>query len=315
MMISIIQKISVAIFLCVFFINPWVLAETKEIEKVYNLPLAEVEDIVSTWLRHSGFDIYRTPLQMGQVKLYAENQRESWEIILRHHSSLATRVIALHLVDNQIAAEPIESLWHYLSEYVKESLFEKNHLKQPIPSAVIAKMESVVCVHVKARSQDFNLSGFIVDRKGLIICTAHDLKETQVISVTLYNGRKIKGQVVKIDHHRDLTLIDVGIKLDNPIRLEKGRNLLSMGEKLFSVVCPMNLGEMVYSGIINSPPRRVKDLMLWQVDMTIHLGSSGSPVFDINGNLVAIVKGRYRGTDSVGFLIPFETLLAFLEEI
>ena len=80
------------------------------------------------------------------------------------------------------------------------------------------------------------------------------------------------------------------------------------------MACPINPGGKVYSGIINSPPRRVKDLMLWQVDMTIHLGSSGSPVFDINGNLVAVVKGRYRGTDSIGFLIPFETLLAFLEE-
>ena len=213
-----------------------------------------------------------------------------------------------------IVTEPVESLWHYLSDYAKGSTFEKKHFKQPIPSAVITKMESVVCVHIKAGSQDFNLSGFIVDKNGLIICTAHDLKETQEISVTLYNGRKIKGQVVKIDHHRDLTLVDVGIKLDKPIRLDKGRNLMGMGELLFSVACPINFGGMVHSGIINSPPRRVKDLMLWQVNMTIHLGSSGSPVFDINGNLVAIVKGRYRGTDSVGFLIPFETLLAFLKE-
>ena len=313
-MIPIIQKKSVVIFLCFFFINTWGLAETRETGKVYNMPLVEVEDIVSSWLRHSGFDIYRRPLRMGQVKLYAENQKESWLIILSHHSSLATRVMALYHVDNQIVTEPVESLWHYLSEYVKGSSFEKNHFKQPIPSAVIAKMESVVCVHVKAGSQDINLSGFIVDKKGLIVCTAHDLKETQEISVTLYNGRKIKGQVVKIDHHLDLTLVDVGIKLDNPIRLNKGRNLLGMGELLFSVPCPTNLGGMVYSGILNSPPRRVKDIMLWQVNMAIHLGSSGSPVFDINGNLVAIVKGRYRGTDSIGFLIPFETLLVFLGE-
>jgi len=71
---------------------------------------------------------------------------------------------------------------------------------------------------------------------------------------------------------------------------------------------------MVYAGSVNRPPRRVKDLVMWQVNMTIQPGSSGSPVFAINGNLVAIIKGRYRGTESVGFLIPFETLLSFLEE-
>ncbi|MEA1946103.1 MAG: serine protease [Thermodesulfobacteriota bacterium] len=313
-MTPIIPKKSVAIFLCVFLINTWGLAETRGIEKVYNMPLAEVEDIVSSWLRYSGFDIYRTPFQMGQVKLYAENQKQSWQIILRHHSPLATRVIALYVVDNQTAIEPVENLWHYLSEYVKGSLFEKGHFKLPVPPAVTAKMKSVVCVHVKADSQDIQLSGFIVDEKGMIISTAHDLEEIQGVSITLYDGRQIKGKVVKIDPHRDLILVDVGIKLDNPIRLNNGRNLLGLSEPLFSVGYPINHGLRVYSGIVNSPPRRVKDLVLWQVNMTIHPGSSGSPVFDINGNLVAIIKGRYRGTESVGFLIPFETLLSFLEE-
>ena len=313
-MTPIMPKKSVTIFLFVFLINTWGLAETGGTEKVYNMPLAEVEDIVSTWLRYSGFDIYRTPFQMGQVKLYAENQKQSWQIILRHHSPLATRVTALYIVDNQTAIEPVENLWHYLSEYVKESLFEKEHFKLPVPAAVRAKMKSVVCIHVKAESQYIQLSGFIMDEKGMIISTAHNLKENQEVLITLYDGRKIEGKVVKIDPHRDLILIDVGIKLDNPIRLKNGRNLLSLGEALFSVCCPVDLGIMVYSGIVDSPPKRVKDLVLWQINMTIQPGSSGSPVFDINGNLVAIVKGRHRGTESVGFLIPLKTLLSFLEE-
>jgi serine protease Do len=313
-MIAIIQQISVIIFLCVFFFNARGLSETRGTEKVYPLPLSEVEDMVSTRLRHSGFDIYRTPLKMGQVKLYAKNQKESWQIVLIHHSPLATRVVASYFIDNQAVNEPVESLWYYLSEYVRESSFEKKHPEQPIPSAVIAQMESVVCIQVKTDSQLIKLSGFIVDEKGLIIGTAHDLKEIQEISVMFYDGLKIKGQVVKIDPHRDLILIDVGIKLKNSIRLDKGRNLLDMGERLFSVGCPINLGGMVHSGIINSRPRLVEDLVLWQVDMTILPGSSGSPVFDVNGNLVAIVKGRYRGKESIGFLIPFDSLLAFLRE-
>jgi serine protease Do len=47
--------------------------------------------------------------------------------------------------------------------------------------------------------------------------------------------------------------------------------------------------------------------------MHIEHGSSGSPFFDAQGRLAAVVKGRYRGTDSIGFLIPFETLLRFLD--
>jgi serine protease Do len=46
--------------------------------------------------------------------------------------------------------------------------------------------------------------------------------------------------------------------------------------------------------------------------MEIHPGSSGSPVFDANGRLVGIVKGRYRGTNSIGFVIPLETITSFM---
>jgi serine protease Do len=48
--------------------------------------------------------------------------------------------------------------------------------------------------------------------------------------------------------------------------------------------------------------------------MKIYPGSSGSPVFDVQGNLVAVVKGRYRGSESIGFLIALETLLDFIRE-
>jgi serine protease Do len=58
----------------------------------------------------------------------------------------------------------------------------------------------------------------------------------------------------------------------------------------------------------------VDKLTYWQVNMEIHPGSSGSPVFDVQGNLVGIVKGRYRGTKSIGFLIPLETIIAFVKE-
>jgi serine protease Do len=43
-------------------------------------------------------------------------------------------------------------------------------------------------------------------------------------------------------------------------------------------------------------------------------GSSGSPVFDREGKMVAMIKGRYRGTHSTGFLIPLETVVKFLNE-
>ena len=58
----------------------------------------------------------------------------------------------------------------------------------------------------------------------------------------------------------------------------------------------------------------MNDQPLWQAHMEIYHGSSGSPVFDVNGNIVAMVKGRYRGTTTTAFLIPMETILIFFKE-
>jgi serine protease Do len=111
-----------------------------------------------------------------------------------------------------------------------------------------------------------------------------------------------------------LALLHIPIEMDVAISLVASRNLLEMGETVFSVGCPINHSGTIYIGKINGPPRRIDELPLWQVQMEIHHGNSGSPVFDVNGNLVAMVKGRYRGTSTVGFLIPLETIIHFLKE-
>jgi serine protease Do len=115
-----------------------------------------------------------------------------------------------------------------------------------------------------------------------------------------------------MDIKRDLVLMKVDLDVSSFISLPEGRNILGMGEMLYSVGCPLSLRGTVNSGSINGPPRKTGDLFLWQVNMKIYPGSSGGPVFDANGKIAAIVKGRFKGTDSIGFLIPFETIVEFI---
>jgi serine protease Do len=96
------------------------------------------------------------------------------------------------------------------------------------------------------------------------------------------------------------------------VSLSDGRNLLENGETVYSVGCPGNQPGQLSSGIVDGPPRRLKNRLLWQVIMRIDPGSSGSPVFDDRGRLVAMVKGRFRGSSTVGFLTPLDTIMDFL---
>ena len=301
-------------FLCLPLLGTSLLADTKTRAKLHPLPITELEQLLLGWLTRSGFDVYRTALNMGQVQLSAVKAKEKWEIFLKPHSPLATEIQARCIICDEPDEAQLKKLWGFISGYTKAPLVEREGSSKVIPSAVLSEIESVVCVTGKHDHKDIQLSGFIIDEEGLIICTAHNVKAAQQIKVILDDGRKLKGHLVKIDTRRDLALLHINLKTNNFISLAKGRNLLDMGERLYAIGCPINRGGTILSGIINGPPRRANDLPLWQVNMEILPGSSGSPVFDVQGNLVAIVKGRYRGRDSVGFLIPLETIIEFLKQ-
>ena len=248
---------------------------------------------------------------------FAERAKDIWQIHLKQQSALATRVQVLLAGEEQPGHILPGELWDHISAYITHpsggqgtKLEGSGH---DVPAAVLSRIESVVCIKEKTEDGEVQCSGFIVDDDGLIVCTAHDLKDRKEVTVFFYDGSEVRGRVVKRDPHRDLALIRIDSKLSAHIPLAGGRAMIGMGERLYSIGCPVNLIGTVFAGVMNGPKRRADDQIFWQVDMKIYPGSSGSPVFDVTGNLVAVVKGRYRGTDSVGFLIPLGTVLEFVK--
>lgn len=283
--------------------------------KIYPLPLSELDTVVSRWLEHGGFEVTRMPADMAGVRLEAAKNGQRCMIQLSPSSPLASSVDIVCFGDTDGKEEVEKQMCEHIAQYVAgkddQPMRATEEPTQTIPTVILSKIESVVCLKAKLADQEIQFSGFLVDEDGLILSTAHDVKELKQMTVVLHDGHELKGTLVKIDFHRDLALVDVDGKYACFISVADSRNLLGMGEYVFSVGCPINLGGTVYPGFVNGPPRLVDGLPVWQVHMEIQPGSSGSPVFDSEGNLVAIVKGRYRGTNSVGFLIPIETIVEF----
>jgi serine protease Do len=281
--------------------------------RLYSLPLGELEAIISEWLTRSGFRIERQRLKSGDVQLIINRPAEKWRIVLKPHSNLITEFHADSGSDNPRQDATIDRMSNDITEYIRSPAEQKEISNQVIPPAILAQIGNVVCLQAKNKDKTSQHSGFVVDNQGLVLSTIHNVDTFHEIKVTLYDGRQISGDIIKKDIDRDLALIDIGAAVESSISLKKGRNILGMGERVYSIGCPVNLVGSVFSGVINGPPRKVKQLPFWQVNMEIHPGSSGSPVLDVQGNLVGVVKGRYRGTQSLGFLIPIETIIAFVK--
>ena len=302
------------LILCTLLIGKPLRADKLDFSKTYPLPITEMQDVVSKWLMDSDFEILEVDQELSQVKLSAQSREKILEICLSQQSPLATLVTICEDHGGAKNQDLQNRLWNYISEYVNSPEIKVSDTQGKIPDIILAQKESVVCIEAKVGGETYQASGFVVDDNGRIriISTAHDLKNLKEINIILYDGSEVAGRILKIDFHRDLCLIQIDKKLENFIPLSSPKNLLEIDEKLYSISCPINLKKTVSSGNFTAP-KRVDDLILWQVQMKIYPGSSGSPVFDENGNLSAIVTGRYRGTDSVGFLIPFKTLMEFLK--
>ena len=92
-----------------------------------------------------------------------------------------------------------------------------------------------------------------------------------------------------------------------------------VGTSIFTLGFPLveTLGEeiKVTNGIINSKSGFKGDSLYYQISTAIQPGSSGSPLFDKDGNLIGIVNSKYLGADNVSYAIKSLYLLKLINSI
>ena len=278
----------------------------------YPLSMAASQQAISRWLDMDGQNYQIIPQSGGLVHISSSKNNAQWQIDLSPHSPLAT-TISIRTENDEENKLKIQALQQYLSSRKKNNS-QRTDQQPEIPAPVLEKIGTVTCLRAHHQGQTVQFSGVTIDDEGLILCTAHDLKEQEEVTIVSTINTLFKGDIIKIDFERDLALIQIQSGREQVINIQEGRNLLGMGEKLYSIGCPVGLRGTISSGFINGPPRLVNKQPMWQVSMEILPGSSGSPVFDSEGNFVAIVKGRHRVSEGIGFLIPLEVIMDFLSE-
>ncbi|RJR20290.1 MAG: serine protease [Nitrospiraceae bacterium] len=292
--------ISLLVLLHLISASPYSYAQ--DVPLLCPLPATETETVIFRWLMNTGFELTRTKSEIVALK-----GKEKWSIVVKPYSPLASQVMAVYTVNDRPDPEKIRQL-HSFIDSLKENTGED------IPGAILMLKEYTVCIRAGANGEQIQFTGFIVGKEGLIVSIAHDLDTVREVAVILGNGEEIKGRVIRMDFDRDLSLIDINREISSPVSLSRARNLLEPGETVYSIGCSGNNHSSLHTGMIKGPPGLVNNIPLWQVDMETPHGTSGGPVFDTHGNLAGIVKGRYRGTNSRGFIITVETLIEFLKE-
>ena len=178
-------------------------------------------------------------------------------------------------------------------------------------------MPAVVTVNVLTKdASTLTATGFIVSSDGWMITNQHVLKEALYVNITFSNGAT-SGEAVLLAQNKqaDLALLKIEaqhlphVTLANTDTVWPGQTITVIGN-------PRRLQNTVTSGII-SQLRTQADGTLWhQISAPISPSSSGSPVFNAQGEVISVACASLTGTDNqnLNFAIPVRYVKQLLAE-
>ena len=152
-------------------------------------------------------------------------------------------------------------------------------------------------------------SGFIIDKKGIVVTNNHVIQGAEDIVVRVEGDKDYKAKVLGADPGMDLAVLQIETKdILKPVQFgnsDKAR----IGDWVIAIGNPFGLGGTVTAGIISARNRsiglsRYEDFI--QTDASINQGNSGGPLFNMNGEVVGIntaILGQ-SGSIGIGFSIP-----------
>lgn len=160
-------------------------------------------------------------------------------------------------------------------------------------------------------------AGVLLAGHGLVLTSFHFLRDAPGLVVHLADGRTYEAQLVGRDGPTDLALLRLrnapqslpAAQLGDSRRLRTGDWVLAVGN-------PFGLSSSVSLGIVSALARRLGgpyDEFL-QTDAAINPGSSGGPLFDLQGQVVGIATAVPVAA-GVGFAVPSSVVLELLPQL
>jgi len=160
-------------------------------------------------------------------------------------------------------------------------------------------------------------SGVIISDDGYIVTAFHILSGT--LSSVKIGERIYIANLIGFDEYADLAVLKIDEENLRPIDFPDDFDY-KIGEEVFAIGNPYNLGISVSKGILSGTGRNFGNpyLDIIQTDAAINQGSSGGAIIDSNGRLMGLstsIASISGGSDGVGFALPAERVISISNEI
>jgi len=168
-------------------------------------------------------------------------------------------------------------------------------------------------------------SGVIISSDGYILTNNHVVEGADELKVALSDDRELIAKVIGTDPKTDIAVIKIDAK-DLPAITLADSDKIRVGDLVFALGNPLNVGQTVTMGIISAKGRSKLGLLdqvggyenFIQTDASINMGNSGGALIDAKGRLVGInsaILSPSRGNIGIGFAIPVNMAASIMRSL
>lgn len=154
-------------------------------------------------------------------------------------------------------------------------------------------------------------TGFLVSADGLLLTNYHVVDEAYSISVR-FTAQSHSAVLTAADPVNDVALLRLDGQ-DFPFLPLGDSEVVEVGQRLAVIGSPLGLEGTLSEGIV-AAIRKIRDWeRCFQISAPISLGSSGSPVLNEAGRVIAVATFHMQGGEALNFAVPIEAGRRLLE--
>ena len=147
------------------------------------------------------------------------------------------------------------------------------------------------------------------------VLTANHVVTKDEVEIAFANKDTVWGRVIRRSEKNDLAIVQMmsphftfdGVKIADKAKL---------AETVLAIGNPLSNPFTVSKGIVSCTDRILGIKRYIQFDTAVNPGSSGGPLFNLNGELVGIVvkKVQKDGAEGIGYAVPWDEVQEFIEK-
>ncbi len=171
-------------------------------------------------------------------------------------------------------------------------------------------------------------SGVLISQDGYIITNNHVVRDDRgedadEVLVRLNDGREMEADIVGRDPLTDIAILKIDAEGLPVIQIADSDNI-EVGDVVFAIGNPLEVGLTVTEGIISATDRRIGIYgeegyeSFIQTDASINLGNSGGALIDSLGRLIGVnsaIISQSGGSIGIGFAIPSNLVISIARQL